>query len=88
MASDILTIASSTAETERSFNGAGQMITSNRNHLGRAFVGQAQSMASWSDLGIYRPTMPIHLLQSQDWYDRLIQENIATPLPDGVQLVN
>ncbi|KAI1874248.1 uncharacterized protein JN550_002827 [Neoarthrinium moseri] len=88
MAADLLSIPSSTAETERQFNSAGRMISSTRNHLGRALIGQAQSMGSWSTMGIYKPEFPIHLLQSQDWYDNLVAQGHATPLPNGVGAID
>lgn len=84
MASDMLTIPSSTAETERQFNSAGKMITPSRNHLQRVFVSQAQCLRSWSDMGVYRPELPIHLLQDQGWYDRLEQDGFVPPLPEGI----
>lgn len=87
MASDILTIPSSTAETERQFNSAGTMITSSRNHLNRAFVGQCQSMASWSNQGIYRPELPIHILQNKCWWEGLQEVGYTAPVPDGIQVV-
>jgi len=62
MAVDFLTIASSTAETERQFNSVGTMMSAARSRLSRHTVGCAQSLRSWSRLGIYKAELPLNAL--------------------------
>jgi hypothetical protein len=54
LASDLLSIPSSTATVERQFNSAGGMVTPLRNRLGRVIIGQAQSLKMWRRQQIYR----------------------------------
>ncbi|KAG7000368.1 hypothetical protein FOFC_03219 [Fusarium oxysporum] len=67
MAVDFLTIASSSAETERDFSSCGRMITPLRSRLRRHIVGMSQCRRSWSKAGIYRPTLPLSLLEGENW---------------------
>jgi hypothetical protein len=67
MAVDFLTIASSSAETERDFSSCGRMITPLRSRLRRHIVGMSQCLRSWSKAGIYRPTLPLSLLEGENW---------------------
>ncbi|KAJ3499546.1 hypothetical protein NLG97_g234 [Lecanicillium saksenae] len=56
MASDLLSIPSMSAETERSFSSAGRMVSPLRTRLDRHTIGMAQSMRSWSREGIVLPS--------------------------------
>ncbi|KAG6989236.1 putative AC transposase [Fusarium oxysporum f. sp. conglutinans] len=67
MAVDFLTIASSSAETERDFSSCGRMITPLRSRLRRHIVGMSQCLRSWSKAGIYRLTLPLSLLEGENW---------------------
>ncbi|OBS16232.1 hypothetical protein FPOA_13037 [Fusarium poae] len=67
MAVDFLTIPSSSAETERDFSSCGRMITPLRSRLRRHIVGMSQCLRSWSKAGIYRPTLPLSLLEGENW---------------------
>lgn len=67
MAVDFLTIASSSAETERDFSSAGRMISPLRNRLRRHIIGMAQCLRSWSKSGIYEPSLPFNLLEEPTW---------------------
>ncbi|RKK06542.1 hypothetical protein BFJ65_g18739 [Fusarium oxysporum f. sp. cepae] len=67
MAVDFLTIASSSAETERDFSSCGRMVTPLRCRLRRHIVAMAQCLRSWSKAGIYRPTLPLGLLEGDNW---------------------
>lgn len=73
MASDFLSIPPSTAETERQFNSAGDMISVRRRRLRRHVVGAAQCIRSWSSKGIYEPGLPLALLDRQDWEQQVDQ---------------
>ncbi|EFZ03855.2 hAT family dimerization domain protein [Metarhizium robertsii] len=67
MAVDFLTIASSSAETEREFSSCGRMLTPSRSRLRRHIVAMAQCLRSWSKAGIYQPTLPLSLLEGDNW---------------------
>lgn len=67
MAVDFLTIASSSAETERDFSSCGRMITPLRSRLRRYIVAMAQCLRSWSKAGIYQPSLPLNLLEGDNW---------------------
>jgi hypothetical protein len=67
MAVDFLTIASSSAETERDFSSCGRMITPFRSRLRRHIVGMAQCLRSWSKSGIYQSSLPPDLLEGDNW---------------------
>ncbi|KAM4063985.1 ribonuclease H-like protein [Hirsutella rhossiliensis] len=67
MAVDYLTIASSSAGTERDFSSCGRMITPLRSRLRRHIVAMAQCLRSWSKAGIYQPTLPLGLLEGDNW---------------------
>ena len=67
MAVDFLTIASSSAETERVFSSCGRMVTPLRSRLRRHIVAMAQCLRSWSKAGIYQPTLPLGLLEGDNW---------------------
>ncbi|KAK6850419.1 Ribonuclease H-like protein [Apiospora arundinis] len=75
MATDMLTIPSSTAETERQFNRTNRIITPLRLRLRRQAVGWAQSIASWSTAGVYTPQIPLHLLNGDEW-EGLVRDTI------------
>ncbi|KAL5610641.1 hypothetical protein FOBRF1_006758 [Fusarium oxysporum] len=67
MAVDFLTIASSSAETERDFSSCGRMVTPLRCRLRRHIVAMAQCLRSWSKAGIYQPALPLGLLEGDNW---------------------
>ncbi|KAF5131529.1 putative AC transposase [Metarhizium anisopliae] len=67
MAVDFLTIASSSAETKRDFSSCGRMITPLRCRLRRHIVVMAQCLRSWSKAGTYQPTLPLNLLEGDNW---------------------
>lgn len=67
MAVDFLTIASSSAETERDFSSCGRMVTPLRSRLRRHIVAMAQCLRSWSKAGVYQPTLPLSLLEGDNW---------------------
>lgn len=67
MAIDFLTIASSSAETERDFSSCGRLVTPFRCRLRRHIVGMAQCLRSWSKAGIYQPHLPLGLLEGDNW---------------------
>jgi len=69
MAVDFLTIASSSAETERDFSSVGRMITPLRSRLRRSFVARAQCLRSWGKAGIYKPSIQFDLLNNANWRD-------------------
>jgi hypothetical protein len=54
LASDLLSIPSSTAGVEKEFNGVRSIITPKRNRLGRNTVCQAQSLRVWRRQYVYR----------------------------------
>ena len=62
MAIDMLTIPSSSAESERTFSSAGRMMTPLRNRLRREIIAMAQCIRSWSAAGIYMSSLPLHNL--------------------------
>lgn len=72
MAVDFLTIPSSVAFTERSFNSAGAMIN-HRPRLLRESIAMAQCIKSWSHAGIYTSQLPIHLLDNEDLWRDVVQ---------------
>ena len=67
MAVDFLTIASSSAETERDFSSCGRMITPLRSRLRRHIVAMAQCLRSWSKSGIYQSSLSLDLLKGDNW---------------------
>lgn len=67
MAVDFLTIPSSSAETERDFSSCGRMVTPLRCRLRRHIVAMAQCLRSWSKVGIYQPSLPLGLLDEDNW---------------------
>jgi hypothetical protein len=67
MAVDFLTIPSSSAETERDFSSCGRMVTPLRSRLRRHVVAMAQCLRSWSKAGIYQPSLPLGLLEGDNW---------------------
>ena len=67
MAVDFLTIASSSAETERDLSSCGRMLTPLRSRLRRHVVAMAQCLRSWSKAGIYQPTLALSLLEGDNW---------------------
>jgi len=52
MATDFLTIPSSSAYMERAFSSAGRMTSPQRTRLGRATISMAQCLRSWSQAGL------------------------------------
>lgn len=75
MATDMLTIPSSTAETERQFNSTGRMMTPLRARVKSHIIGMAQSIRSWSMAGIYIPGLPLNLCDTEDW-QRLLNDRL------------
>ena len=71
MAVDVLTIASSSAETERDFSRCGRMVIPLRSRLRRHIVAMAHCLRSWSKAGIYQPTNPLSLLEGDNWRQAL-----------------
>ncbi len=73
MAVDYLTIPSSTAETERQFSSCGRMDTANRGRMACSLLSTAQCIRSWSQIGVYMPSIPLHRLESLEtnWQDVL-----------------
>ncbi|KAK4073094.1 hypothetical protein Purlil1_13128 [Purpureocillium lilacinum] len=71
MAVDMLTIPSSSAESERTFSSAGRMMVPLRSRLRREVVAMAQCIRSWSEAGIYRPSLPLTNLSDDQWVDAL-----------------
>lgn len=56
MATDLLSIPTMSAETERSFSSAGKMVSAVRSRLDRHTIGMAQSLRSWCREGIILPS--------------------------------
>ncbi|KAM0742707.1 hypothetical protein ACQRIT_002884 [Beauveria bassiana] len=71
LAIDMLSIPSSSAESERTFSSAGRMIGPLRNRLRREIVAMAQCIRSWSAAGIYSPSLPLLNLDDSQWVDTL-----------------
>ncbi|KAM4055436.1 ribonuclease H-like protein [Hirsutella rhossiliensis] len=71
MAVDMLTIPSTSAESERTFSSAGRMTAPLRSRLRREIVAMAQCIRSWSKAGIYRPSLPLFSLNEDQWIDAL-----------------
>lgn len=71
MAVDMLTIPSSSAESERTFSSAGRMMAPLRNRARREIVAMAQCIRSWSRAGIYTPSLPLHGLSDDRWVEAL-----------------
>lgn len=71
MAVDMLTIPSSSAESERTFSSAGRMMAPLRSRLRREIVAMAQCIRSWSKAGIYTPSLPLLSLSDSQWVDAL-----------------
>jgi hypothetical protein len=67
MAVDFRNIASSSAETGRDFSSCGRMLRPLRSRLRRHIVAMARCLRSWSKAGIYQPTLPLSLLEGDDW---------------------
>ncbi|XP_044723732.1 Ribonuclease H-like protein [Hirsutella rhossiliensis] len=71
MAVDMLTIPSTSAESERTFSSAGRMTAPLRSRLRREIVAMAQCIRSWSKAGIYRPSLPLFSLNEDQWINAL-----------------
>ncbi|OAQ58284.1 ribonuclease H-like protein [Purpureocillium lilacinum] len=71
MAVDMLTIPSTSAESERTFSSAGRMTAPLRSRLRREIVAMAQCIRSWSKAGIYTPSLPLFSLNEDQWVDAL-----------------
>ncbi|KAM4058282.1 ribonuclease H-like protein [Hirsutella rhossiliensis] len=71
MAVDMLTIPSTSAESERTFSSAGRMTAPLRSRLRREIVAMAQCIRSWSKAGIYTPSLPLLSLDEDQWIDAL-----------------
>ncbi|KJK73923.1 hypothetical protein H634G_10784 [Metarhizium anisopliae BRIP 53293] len=67
MAVDMLSIPSSSAESERTFSSAGLMTAPLRGRLAREIVAMAQCIRSWSKAGIYTPSLPLFELGDDEW---------------------
>jgi hypothetical protein len=72
MAVDMLTIPSSSAESERTFSSAGRMMAPLRNRMRRETVAMAQCIRSWSRAGIYGSSMPLLQVDDEKWADALV----------------
>jgi hypothetical protein len=72
MAVDMLTIPSSSAESERTFSSAGRMMAPLRNRMRRETVAIAQCIRSWSRAGIYGLSMPLLQVDDEKWADALV----------------
>ncbi|OWT43206.1 hypothetical protein VFPPC_18521 [Pochonia chlamydosporia 170] len=72
MAVDMLTIPSSSAESERTFSSSGRMMVPLRSRLRREIVAMAQCIRSWSKAGIYTPSLPLLSLSEDTWADILV----------------
>lgn len=72
MAVDMLTIASSSAESERTFSSSGRMMVPLRSRLRRETMAMAQCIRSWSRAGIYTPSLPLLSLSEDSWGDILV----------------
>jgi hypothetical protein len=66
LASDLLSIPSSTATMEREFSSVAKMMTPNRNRLRPLMIGQVQCLRDWRQRGAYTPT--------EDWQRVFSQE--------------
>lgn len=71
LAVDMLTIPSSSAESERTFSSAGRMMAPLRNRLRREIVAMAQCIRSWSKAGLYTPSLPLLRLSDDQWVDAI-----------------
>ncbi|KAH8715459.1 putative AC transposase [Beauveria bassiana] len=71
LAIDMLSIPSSSAESERTFSSAGRMTGPLRNRLRREIVAMAQCIRLWSAAGIYSPSLPLLNLDDSQWVDAL-----------------
>lgn len=71
MAVDMLSVPSSSAESERTFSSTGRMTTPLRNRLRREVVAMAQCIRSWSAAGIYTPSLPLLNMSDGQWIDAL-----------------
>lgn len=80
MAVDFLTIPSSSAETERDFSSCGRMIVPLRTRLRRHIIGMAQCLRSWSKVGIYTPSLPLAMLEGENWREAL--QMVSKVFPD------
>ncbi|KAM4062380.1 hypothetical protein HRG_012123 [Hirsutella rhossiliensis] len=67
----MLTIPSTSAESERTFSSAGRMTAPLRSRLRREIVAMAQCIRSWSKAGIYTPSLPLFSLNEDQWVDAL-----------------
>ena len=81
MATDLLTIPSSTAETERQFSSTGRMMTPMRSRMKRHVVDMGQSIRSWSMAGIYTPGLPLNLCEDHDW-EQVLHDSMITGLEE------
>ena len=71
LAIDMLSIPSSSAESERTFSSAGRMTGPLRNRLRREIVAMAQCIRSWSAAGIYSASLPLLCLNDSQWVEAL-----------------
>lgn len=62
MAIDCLSVLSSSADSERDFSSAGRMIGPQRTNLSNVLLSAGQCLRSWANAGIYKPAVPLHLL--------------------------
>jgi len=67
MATDFLTIASSSADMERTFSSAGRMACPQRSSLRRHIIAMAQCLRSWSKAGLYNSPISADLLARELW---------------------
>ncbi|EXU94667.1 hypothetical protein X797_012260 [Metarhizium robertsii] len=63
----MLSISSSSEESERTFSNAGLMASPLGGRLARETVAMAQCIRSWSKAGIYTPSLPLFDLSDDEW---------------------
>jgi hypothetical protein len=71
MAVDMLSIPSSSAESERTFSSAGRMMVPLRNRMRREIVAMAQCVRSWRQAGLFWPSLPLLGVDDERWVDAL-----------------
>jgi hypothetical protein len=78
MAVDFLTIGSSSAGTERDFSSCRRIIAPFRSCLRRHTVAMGKCLQTWSKSGIYQSSIPLDLLEGDNWRQalRLIVKNL------------
>ncbi|KAK6850539.1 ribonuclease H-like protein [Apiospora arundinis] len=83
MATDFLTIPSSTADTERTFSSVGIMTAPRRGRLESHVVSMGQCVKSWSLRGVYKAEIPLHLLDRSDWQQAVCTASAGLQVLEG-----